>query len=95
MPSNTLRFWSKPSHFDYVFVSGYFRDFGLDNPFHYRQATDLNSFLRGMYAPDPMPELDVPFVGDAHDAIYDAAHQIKILFKHMERKDSKEGFVDR
>lgn len=82
-PRGSLRLWAKPSHFEYPFIESYCRDLGLINPFHYREVTDLNSFLRGKYYPEPVAEIDVPFSGDAHNALHDTLHQIKILFTHM------------
>jgi hypothetical protein len=78
-----LRFWGKPTHFDYAFIQSYFRDAELGMPFHYRTANDMNSFLRGRYFPERVPELQVEFEGDAHNAIFDALHQIKVLLAHM------------
>ena len=81
-------FWSKPSHFDYTFLSSYFADAGVENPFHYRKANDLNSFLRGMYWPQDPPHNDwnVSTSGDAHDALNDIFHQLKVLFLNYEHK---------
>jgi hypothetical protein len=83
MPANSMRFWSKPSHFDYTFVSSYFNDYGiLNHPYHYRNATDMNSWIRARYFPDPVPDPQIELQGAAHDAIYDAIHQIQVLFWH-------------
>jgi DNA polymerase III epsilon subunit-like protein len=83
-PPSTYRFFSKPTHFDFSFVASYFHDYGLPNPFHYRVATDMNSYLRGLYAPNEVPELDVPFKGDKHNGLHDTLHQIKVLFSHLD-----------
>lgn len=85
-PANHLRFWSKPSHFDFNFLSSYFHDKGLANPFHYREATDMNSFLRGLYAESGgyIPDTShIEMVGDAHNALWDTFHQVKILLHHV------------
>ena len=81
---NQLRFWSKPTHFDFMFLSSYCNDLGVTNPFDFREATDLRSYMRGLYAPEPLQELSVPFIGDAHNALYDTLHQIQVLFAHCD-----------
>lgn len=82
-PAGHLRFWSKPSHFDFMFVSSYFKDADLPNPFSYRDATDMNSFLRGKYFPNKLPELFIEFDGDEHNALNDTLYQLKVLFAHV------------
>lgn len=88
-----LRFWGKPTHFDFSFLSSYFHDFAWSNPFHYREATDMNSFLRGMYYPQGVPKLDIPFVGDAHNALFDVLNQIQTLFTHSDHAHAPAGNV--
>ncbi|KGM36104.1 3'-5' exoribonuclease domain-containing protein [Inquilinus limosus] len=80
--SNSFRFWSKPTHFDYTFLSSYFKDFDLPQMFHYREATDMNSFIRARYYPGPVPQIDIPFDGPVHNALWDSLHQIQTLFAH-------------
>lgn len=81
-----LRFWAKPTTFDFMFVSSYARDFDLPMPFSYRDANDMNSYLRGLYAPDEVDRSDEPDMnGTAHDAIFDVLHQIKVLFHHQKK----------
>lgn len=75
-----LRFWSKPAHFDFNFISSYCHDLKIPNPFHFRVATDMRSYVRGLYAPDEPPNIVVPFEGEVHDAIFDTLHQIETLF---------------
>lgn len=85
VPSQTpIRFWGKPTSFDYSFLQSYFRQFGLHFPFHYRFARDMNSFLAGMVGEAEHRELDVDFAGDAHNALHDVLHQIKVLFRAKE-----------
>ena len=79
-----LRMWSKPSHFDFNFLSSYFHDADLINPFHYRVATDLNSFLKGLHFPNEVPDIQVEFSGDAHNALQDTLWQLKHLYAHLE-----------
>lgn len=79
-------FWSKPTHFDHSFISSYFRDYNKWNPFHFRKANDMNTFIRARYYPDAPPEFerDLPFVGEKHNALFDCLHQIKVLFAAMD-----------
>ena len=80
-PAGDYRFWSKPTHFDYVFISSYFKDADLPQMFSYRDANDMNSYIRGLYQGDPVPE--IPYLEiDAHDALNDCIIQIDQLFKH-------------
>lgn len=70
--------WAKPSHFEYPFIESYFKQHNIQNPFHFRNVVDLRSFFKGRNVyEDP----DVPFVGDAHNALFDAFHQLRMLFK--------------
>lgn len=83
-----LRFWSKPTTFDFMFLASYFSDEGLINPFHYRIATDMNSFLRGLHHPNEIPEIPMQFgEGQAHNALSDTLAQLKLLFAHLETKN--------
>lgn len=92
-PINHLRFWSKPSHFDYNFLSSYFSDYGMPMPFHYRDANDMNSFLRGLYYEQDgkVPDLNLPFVGEVHNALFDTLHQVRVLLHHVHeiKRDAK------
>ncbi len=70
-------FWAKPTHFDYAFVQSALKDIGLPMPFHYRDATDMNSFIRGLYYPGEVPTIpDMEGDGDAHNALWDCFDQI-------------------
>jgi hypothetical protein len=77
-----LRWWSKPSHFDYSFIASYFNQYGLTNPCHYRAVRDMNSFMAGLSGDPlhPTMEKEIPFEGDEHNALYDSFHQLKVLF---------------
>lgn len=85
-PAQSLRFWSKPTHFDYMFLSSYFADADLPQMFSYREATDMNSFLRGLYKGDKVPtdeEIGVVMESNqAHDALNDTFHQVQVLMTH-------------
>lgn len=85
-----LRFWAKPITFDYMFVSSYFKDAGMINPFHYRVARDMNSFIDGLFfgkqnAKQLIDDIwKTPFEGEAHNALADTLHQIRLLLKAVE-----------
>jgi oligoribonuclease (3'-5' exoribonuclease) len=74
------RMWAKPISFEFPFLASYAKQFGYEMPFHFRDAIDLQSFIRGLRRqPDAEPfDKQVPFDGEAHDAIDDVYHQIKI-----------------
>ena len=83
-----MHFWSKPLSFDFPFVQSYCREFSPGAmPFDHRKGMDMRTFLRGYSFPKaPMNEYDVPFEGEAHNALYDTLHQIKILWKSIEHE---------
>ena len=84
-PQNTLRFWGKPTHFDFVFVQSYFDELKIPNPFHYRMARDMNSYIAALYHPKMRPpDEQVPYndVGGAHNALSDVINQISELMAH-------------
>lgn len=83
-----LRFWSKPTHFDHSFISSYFKDADLPNPFHYRIARDLNSYLEGLFYPNAVPDhiANMPFSGEVHNALDDTLHQLGILLEAVKYK---------
>lgn len=84
--AQTLHFWGKPTHFDYSFVASYYKELGVTNPFHFRMANDQNSFIRGRFFPeDPPPiEKELEFMGDEHNALHDALHQVRVVLKAYE-----------
>jgi len=85
-PGGQLRFWAKPTSFDFSFVSSYLRDFELPQPFSYRDATDMNSFFSGLYFPLPVDREGEPtMVGTAHNALADALFQTKLVFHHADK----------
>lgn len=91
--NDKVRLWGKPSHFDHVFLSSYFHDFEIGNPFHFRDTNDVNSFIRGKYFPHNPPdfEKEVPFQGPAHNALFDALHQIEFLMEAMKHEPQPEA----
>jgi len=74
------RFWAKPTTFDWSFISSYYRQYGLPMPFHYRYARDLNSYMAGLKSNPQHPNIEIPFTGDEHNALWDCFHQIEQLF---------------
>lgn len=85
--------WAKPVSFEFPFLASYFREFEIDNPFHFRSAIDLQSFIRGMRGDPWAPPFDkeVPMVGDVHNAVDDVFHQIAVALaaKHKFRGEGK------
>ncbi len=75
--------FAKPISFEWPFLQSYFREYGVAMPFHYSDAKDLRSILWAW----GLPGLDreIPFTGDAHNAIYDVLHQIQVLFEAADR----------
>lgn len=85
------RMWAKPIHFEFPFLSSYFKDFQVYNPFHYRVARDCRSYMDGLHRKTPgnfIEEKNIPFEGDAHDALFDVFHQIKWVFANLEKADA-------
>jgi len=78
--TGSLRMWAKPISFDFPFLASYLRQYGYTNPFHFRDAIDMQSFIRGMRRAPGAAAFDneVPFEGDAHNALDDTFHQIRI-----------------
>ncbi len=87
-PSEPLRFWAKPTSFDYSFVQSYFNDMKVYNPFHFRWAVDLNSFIRGLARDSTVESFKTDFKGDAHNALHDCINQIDMAFKAMDHYDA-------
>lgn len=84
------RFWAKPTHFDYAFVQSALKDVELPMPFHYRYANDMNSFIRGLYFPEAVPELPAMDGGAAaHYATWDCLEQIDRVTKAYENSPAR------
>lgn len=83
---SSRRFWGKPTHFDFAYLQNYLEEFGYPMPFHYRAANDMNSWIRARYWPNEPPNLEasLDFQGEAHNALHDVFHQIKVLFAHRD-----------
>jgi len=81
-PAEPIRFWAKPTTFDWGFVASYLTDNEISNPCHFRWATDVNSYIRGLARDASVEQFKTPFEGgDAHNALFDVINQISILFK--------------
>ncbi|BCJ91740.1 hypothetical protein IZ6_24750 [Terrihabitans soli] len=80
-----LTFWAKPSHFDFMFVESYFKQFNIPSPFHFRNTIDQNSFIRGLGRSSNLPKVQVEMAGDAHNAIFDVLNQIGTVFAAMDQ----------
>lgn len=81
--SQHLHFWSKPLSFDFPLLASHLTQVGLPNPFHYRMAMDVNTFVRAKTG-DMTAIVDtfVPNVeGPRHNALVDVLHQISGLFE--------------
>lgn len=77
----------KPTHFDFSFLQTLYAENGMQTPFHFRYARDMNSMIQGLYFPQTPPEWEkiLPFEGDEHNALHDCLHQVKVLFKALDR----------
>lgn len=90
------RMWAKPLSFEFPFVASLMRDANLDNPFFFRDAIDMQSFIRGSRFNPAANAFDreVPFVGDAHSALDDVYHQIRVALVAKARFVNPEGDYD-
>lgn len=89
-----LQFWAKPTSFDHAFLSHYFKMFNLDMPCHYRHARCLNSFMAGMRGHPSHPKFEAgepEFQGNAHNALHDTLHQIRLLFAM--KRETTQGVI--
>lgn len=83
-PYVKLRFWAKPISFDFPFLSSYFKQLEVKNPFHFRNAIDQNTWLHARHFPNDVPNYEgelIPFEGPAHNALFDCFHQLKVIFR--------------
>jgi len=74
------RLWAKPISFEWPFIESCFRDANVQNPFFFRDAIDMQSFIRGMRMNPAAQAFDkqVPFVGREHHALDDTLHQVAV-----------------
>lgn len=88
-----VKLWAKPSHFEHPFMQSLYKDCGMQIPFFYRDAEDINSFARGRYWPETPPNWErlIPFEGDMHDGLADALHELKVIYKLLDKEIAHEG----
>lgn len=87
------RLWAKPLTFEWPWFESYFREFEVDNPFHFRDGVDMQSFIRGMRGQPGAPAFDreVPMVGDAHHALDDSFHQLAVILTAKQKFGAPEN----
>lgn len=83
------RFWARPISFDFPLIERQLFDNSLLNPFHFYEAVDVHSFIRGSNDSPVSWKLhkEIPFVGDKHDAFCDVRHQIKTVLEAKCRRE--------
>lgn len=78
-----LRFWSKPLSFDWPMLASHYEQLGLEMPFHYRTARDVNTYIaccNSMRADHvDMKHIEDAHNGALHNALSDCVLQIKML----------------
>lgn len=77
-------FWANNASFDWGFVQSYLRDYGLPNPFAFRNVRDIRTFLEGHHFPNKVPDVAVVKGDMAHNALHDCIYQIAWLFKALD-----------
>jgi len=82
-PDGGFRFWGKPITFDWTVIASHFLQLGMTMPFHYRLARDLNTYIAALRDDPAHPDMEkqVPFNGDKHNGLHDAAFQIDMLME--------------
>lgn len=59
------------------------RELGIEDPWHYRAASDARTLLRSIETIDPVGHYfgyqDIEFVGTPHHALHDAQHEAKLV----------------
>lgn len=85
----TPRFWARPISFDFPLIERQLLDNNLVNPFHFYEAVDVHSFIRGTRNSSESWKLhqEIPFVGNKHDAFCDVRHQIKTILEAKCRRE--------
>jgi len=74
---NPKSVWSHAT-FDHVILMNAYEKAGVPSPFHYRAAKDIRT-LSYLASPN-----DVMFVGEQHNALDDAVHQVKYVSKMIQ-----------
>lgn len=80
-PYGGYRFWAKPLSFDWPMIASHMEQYGMQMPFAFWQARDVRSFISGLLGcPQNVDMNHITLAGDAHNALYDCALQLKQLF---------------
>lgn len=83
-------FWSKPLHFDYMFVQGIYKDLGVYFPFPYYITIDMWSYCAGLLNFDrAIYESLKPERIDAHSSLADIHWQLDWLFEVQKYVNAK------
>jgi hypothetical protein len=91
-PNGGYRLWAKPISFEFGFIQSYANQFGLPMPFHFRIARDLNTYIAAQAGGADHHDMDhIEMAGNAHDALADVVHQLKMLFA---ARDGNLGIVN-
>lgn len=86
VPQDGLRLWAKPTLFEFPFLASYFAQYGLPMPFSFRYARDLNTYMAAMAGGAEHQKMEhIPAPTNAHDALTDVFHQLKLLFAAKEQ----------
>lgn len=76
-----IRFWAKPTHFDFPMINSHYQQFGMVMPFHHRFTRDLNSVVAVLGGGVEHQEMaHIQAGAQAHNALVDCVHQLKVLF---------------
>lgn len=80
-PQGGFRFWSKPLSFDWPMIASHMEQYNMQMPFAFWQARDVRSFIAGLLGCPQNVNMDhITLAGDAHNALFDCALQLKQLF---------------
>lgn len=79
-----LRFWAKPTTFDWPMLASHYEQLGQSMPFHYRMVRDVNTYIAACHD-RRADHVDMKHVEDAHkgvthNALSDCVLQIKMVF---------------
>ena len=79
-----VEFWSNHT-LDWEFIQSYMFDYGWENPFHFSNYRELNSFVGGVLRTSDRKTISDtrPEQPTSHNAIEDVDYQIKWLFSVM------------
>jgi hypothetical protein len=79
--SPPLRFWAKPTRFDWPIVESHYTQLGLPMPFQHWNTRDLNTYIAARCGGVEHVDMShIEMEGTAHNALADSVHQLKMLF---------------